>query len=146
MIKLEELLELWNKDSYIDEGLISTELLKIPQLHSKYLKILNEHKLAATRCKFEYDKLKNIKTEYYLGNLDRETLEEYGWEQFDLRIGTKGNVERYISSDEQLIKLLQKKIYHEQAQYTCEQILLELKNRSWQLKTFVDYQKFLSGA
>lgn len=146
MTKLEELLEIWNKDSFIDESQISSELLKIPQLHAKYLRTLNEHKMAGIKCKFEYDKLKNIKTEYYLGNLDKETLDEYGWEPFDLRIGAKSNVERYINSDDQLIKLLQKKAYHEQVASTCESILYELKNRSWQLKTFVDYQKFLSGA
>lgn len=146
MVKLEELLELWNQDSNIDESNIGGELLRIPQLHSKYLKVLNEHKLASIRCKFEYDKMKNIKTEYYLGHLDKETLDEYGWEQFDIRVGTKNNVERYIASDDQLIKIIQKKSYHEQIVYTCEQILTELKNRSWQLKTFVDYQKFLSGA
>lgn len=145
MIKLEDLLELWNKDSVVDESSIGGELLKIPQLHAKYLKILNEHKLASIRGKFEYDKMKNIKTEYYLGNLDKETLDEFGWEQFDLRIGAKSNIDRYINSDEILIKLLQKKSYHEQAVFTCEQILNELKNRSWQLKTFVDYQKFLNG-
>lgn len=146
MVKLEELLELWNQDSNVDESNIGGELLRIPQLHSKYLKVLNEHKLASIRCKFEYDKMKNIKTEYYLGHLDKETLDEYGWEQFDIRVGTKNNVERYIASDDQLIKIIQKKYYHEQIVYTCEQILTELKNRSWQLKTFVDYQKFLSGA
>ena len=111
MIKLENLLEMWNNDSSIDESKISSELLNIPQLHAKYLTILNEHKLASIRCKFEYDKMKNIRTEYYLGHLDKETLDQYGWDQFDLRVGTKNNIERYIVSDEILIKLLQKKLF-----------------------------------
>jgi len=146
MIKLDEILNDWTKDCIIDQTQLGNEIVKIPQLHAKYLRILNEHKLSSLKSKFEYDKLKNIKTEYYLGHLDKETLDQYGWEQFDLKIGTKGNVERYINSDDQLVKLLQKKSYHDQAISTCEQILNEIKNRSWQVKTLVDYNKFISGA
>ena len=145
MIKLDEILNEWTKDCIIDQTQLGNEIVKIPQLHAKYLQILNDHKLSSLRNKFEYDKLKNIKTEYYLGHLDKETLEQYGWEQFDLKIGTKGNVDRYINSDNQLIKLLQKKSYHDQAISTCEQILNEIKNRSWQVKTLVDHNKFISG-
>ncbi len=146
MIKLDEILNEWTKDCVIDQTQLGNEIVRIPQLHAKYLQILNDHKLSSLRNKFEFDKLKNIKTEYYLGHLDKETLDQYGWEQFDLKIGTKGNVERYINSDDQLIKLLQKKSYHDQAIATCEQILNEIKNRSWQVKTLVDYNKFISGA
>nr|QMP82930.1 MAG: hypothetical protein [Caudoviricetes sp.] len=146
MIKLDELLNEWSKDCLIDESRINSEITRIPQLHAKYLRHLNDHKMGSLKSKFDYDKMKNIKTEYYLGHLDKETLDEYGWEQFDLKIGTKNNIERYINSDDQLIKLLQKKSYHDQIVSTCEQILNELKNRSWQMKSLIDYQKYLTGA
>lgn len=145
MHKLEEILDMWNEDAEINDTQISTEILKIPKIHSKYLKILNEHKMASLKAKFEYDKFKTIKTEYYLGHLDQETLEKYGWEQFDIKV-SKGGAERYLNSDEQLIKLLHKKTYHDQAISVCESILKELGNRTWQLKVHVDYMKFLSGA
>lgn len=145
MHKLEEILELWNEDSVINDNQISTEILKIPTIHSKYLKILNEHKMASLKAKFEYDKFKTLKTEYYLGHLDQETLEKYNWEQFDIKV-SKGGVDRYLNADEQLIKLLHKKTYHDQAIAVCESILKELSNRTWQLKVHVDWMKFLSGA
>lgn len=145
MQKLDEILETWAKDSIIDETNVAREILNIPKLHAKYIKILNENKLSSIKCKFDYDKMKEIRSSYYLGHLDKETLEAYGWEQFDIHV-TKGGLERYLNSDEFLIKLLQKKSYFDQIVFTCESILNELKNRSWQLKTYVDYQKFLSGA
>lgn len=144
MIKLEELLEQWSQDAIIDETNIKREIVGVPKLHAKYIKFLNEHKLASFKAKFDYDKMKIIRTEYYLGQLDQESLEAYGWEQFDLHV-TKAGVEKYINSDELLIKLLQKKVYHDQIISTCESILNELKSRTWQLKTLVDYEKFLSG-
>ena len=145
MIKLEELLNQWTKDSKIDETNIKIELVSIPKLHAKYIRYLNEHKMASIKAKFEYDKMKTIRSEYYLGHLDIETLEQYGWEQFDIQV-SKAGLEKYINSDESLIKLLQKKTYHDQVIYTCESILNEIKSRTWQLKSLIDYEKFLSGA
>lgn len=145
MLKLENILEEWTKDCNIDEARLSSEIVGIPKLHAKYIRHLNDHKLASIKAKIDYDKLKNLLTEYYNGNLDKETLDELGWEQFDLKL-MKSGVERYINSDERLNKLLYKKSYHDQVSSTCEQILNELKNRTWQLKTVVDYNKFLSGS
>lgn len=145
MENLNEVQALWNEDSVIDETRIQSEIVNIPRLHAKYIKILNEHKLSSIRSKFDYDKMKEIRSAYYLGHLDKETLDSYGWEQFDFHV-SKAGVEKYINSDEFLIKILQKKAYHDQIVFTCESILNELKNRSWQLKTYVDYQKFLSGS
>jgi hypothetical protein len=145
MLKLENILEEWTKDCNIDEARLSSEIVGIPKLHAKYIRHLNDHKLASIKAKIDYDKLKNLLTEYYNGNLDKETLDELGWEQFDLKL-MKSGVERYINSDERLNKLLYKKSYHDQVASTCEQILNELKNRTWQLKTVVDYNKFLSGS
>lgn len=145
MSKLDDVLNEWAKDANIDEANISGELLNIPQLHSKYIRILNEHKLASIKSKFDYDKMKEIRSSYYLGHLDKETLDSYGWEQFDLEI-RKAGLDRYINSDEFLIKILQKKAYHDQIVYTCESILNELKSRTWQMRCYIDHIKFLNGA
>ena len=90
--------------------------------------------------------MKKIRKEYYLGNLDRETLEEYKWEQFDLKIGTKGNIETYLEADDILIRILEKKAYYEECCFLCESILKELHSRTFQLKEFCAHQRFLSGS
>lgn len=146
MKKLEEIQQMWSEDCVIDRTDISSELLNIPKLHCKYLQCLNEHKLASIKLKSEYDILKNIKIEYYLGHLDEETLNQYGWEQFDLKLGTKGNIDRYLSADKELIKLLNKKSYHDNTASTIESILNEIKNRNWELRSYIEWEKFLAGA
>lgn len=146
MKTIEEVHEMWEVDCVIDRTNISSELLNIPILHCKYLRILNEHKLASIKTKSNYEKMKNIKTEYYLGNLDEETLNNYGWEQFDLKLGSKGNIDRYISADDDLNKILQKKAYHDQLIYSIESILNEIKNRNWELRSYIEWEKFLAGA
>lgn len=145
MIKLDQIIEFWKIDGSIDDSKPHQELIQTPLLHAKYVEILSQHRLAAQKAKFDYSKMKKIRREYYLGNLDKETLDEYKWEQFDLKIGTKGNIDLYLESDDYLIKLLEKKAYYDECIFVCESILKELNNRTWQLREYLTYQRFLAG-
>lgn len=145
MVKLEEILEMWKSDSVIDRVRASSELLQIPILHAKYIEILSQHRLASHKMKFEYAKMKKIRREYYLGALDRETLEEFGWDQFDLKIGTKGNIEYYLDSDSILIKILEKKSYYDECVSLCEGILKEISSRTFQLREFLIHTRYENG-
>jgi hypothetical protein len=145
MEKLENIMKLWEGDSIIDSTEPGKELLKIPQLHNKYLKILVGHRLAIKRLNFDYAKMRRLKEEYYNGSLSKEELDENGWEPFLLNIKTKQGMERYLESDEQLIKLLEKKIYHDESISVCESILQELKSRTFQLRDYIQWERFIGG-
>lgn len=145
METLENIMKFWESDSVVDSTEPGKELLKIPQHHNKYLKILVKHRLAIKRLNFDYAKLRRLKEEYYSGSLSQEELEENGWEPFLLNIKTKQGVERYVEADAQLIKLLEKKIYHEEAIAVCESILQELKSRTFQLRDYIQWERFIGG-
>ena len=145
MSKLEEILKEWEKDSVIDSTEPGKELLKIPTLHNKYLKILVNHRLAMKRANFDYARMRKIKEEYYNGSLSQEELGEYGWEPFLLNVKTKQGVERYIESDSELIRLLEKKMYHDEAISVCESIMQELKSRTFQLRDYISWERFIGG-
>jgi hypothetical protein len=145
METLENIMKFWESDSVIDSTEPGKELLKIPQYHNKYLKILVKHRLAIKRLNFDYARMRRLKEEYYGGSLSQEELGENGWEPFLLNIKTKQGVERYIEADSQLIKLLEKKIYHEEAIAVCESILQELKSRTFQLRDYIQWERFIGG-
>ena len=44
-----------------------------------------------------------------------------------------------------LIRLLEKKIYHEESVSVIESIMNELKQRTWQLRDFISWEKFIGG-
>jgi cytochrome c biogenesis factor len=46
---------------------------------------------------------------------------------------------------EDLIKLLEKKAYHEETVSMVESIMNELKQRTWQLRDFISWEKFIGG-
>jgi hypothetical protein len=143
MENLEQILKYWDTDSNMDQTEPSKELLKIPVLHSKYLNILTKHKIASKKAHFDYLRMRKIKWEYFTGKMSKEELDEYGWEPFQFAL--KSDINTYLEADSDLIKLLEKKVYHEEAISVIESIMSELKQRTWQLRDFISWEKFVNG-
>ena len=143
MENLEQILKYWETDSNMDQTEPSKELLRIPILHSKYLNILTKHKIASKKAHFDYLRMRKIKWEYFTGKMSQEELEEYGWEPFQFAL--KSDINTYLEADNDLIKLLEKKVYHEEVISVLESIMGELKSRTFQLKDFISWEKFVNG-
>jgi len=143
MENLEHILKWWESDAVIDQTEPSKELIKIPTLHSKYLTELTKHKIASKKAHFDYLRMRKIKWEYYTGKTTKDELEEYGWEPFQFTL--KSDITTYLEADKDLIRLLEKKVYHEEVISVIESIMSELRQRTWQLKSFIDYEKFIAG-
>lgn len=143
MENLEQILKYWESDTDVDQTEPGKELLKIPKLHNKYLTILTKHRIAVKKANFDYIRMRKIKLEYYNGKLSQEELEEYGWEPFQFVL--KSDISSYLEADGDLIKLLEKKVYHEECVSVIESILGELKQRTWQLRDFISWEKFIGG-
>ena len=143
MENLEQILKYWENDSQMDQTEPSKELLKIPVLHSKYLNILTKHKIASKKAHFDYLRMRKVKWEYFNGKMSKEELDEYGWEPFQFAL--KSDINTYLEADADLIKLLEKKVYHEEVISVIESIMNELKQRTWQLRDFISWEKFVNG-
>jgi len=143
MENLEQILKYWEKDSQIDQTEPSKELIRIPILHSKYLNILTKHRIAVKKATFDYQRMRKVKWEYYTGKMSQEDLKEYGWEPFAFTL--KSDVSTYLEADNDLIKFLEKKAYHEEVVAVVESIMNELKQRTWQLRDYISWEKFVAG-
>jgi hypothetical protein len=143
MENLEHILKWWESDAVIDQTEPSKELIKIPTLHSKYLTELTKHKIASKKAHFDYLRMRKIKWEYYTGKTTKDELEEYGWEPFQFTL--KSDITTYLEADKDLIRLLEKKVYHEEVISVIESIMSELKQRTWQLRDFISWEKFING-
>ena len=143
MENLEQILKLWESDADMDQTEPGKELIRIPKLHSKYLSILIKHKIAAKKAHFDYLRMRKVRLDYYGGRMSQEELEEYGWEPFQFVLKT--DINAYLEADSNLIKLLEKKVYHEESVSVLESIMGELKNRHWELKSFIQWEIFIGG-
>lgn len=140
---IDELLEMWRQDSIIDRTEPGREITNIPQLHSKYLNILSRHRLLSKEAQFKYNKMKKLKWEYYNGKLDDDDLKKYGWEPFPYVL--KSDINTYLESDEDMNKCLASKAIHDEIIDICERILKELNSRTFQLRDFIAWEKFIQG-
>ncbi len=143
MSKLDDLLATWGKDSEIDRTEPGKALLDIPKLHSKYLNILSNHRLLVREAEFKYNRMRKIKWEYYTGKLDDDELKKHGWEPFPFVL--KSDITTYLDADEDMNRYLAQKLMHEEIVEVCNAILKELNSRTYQLRSFIDWEKFIQG-
>lgn len=144
MNELDNVLEMWKKDANVDRTEPGRELINIPILHSKYLDILAKNRRMAKDAEFQFNKIKKLKWEYYTGKLDDKVLKQYGWEPFPYVL--KSDIQTYIDSDEDIRKYLVKKQVHDDIVDVCTAILKELNSRTFQLKDFIAWERFIQGS
>ena len=139
---LEELQEQVDKDLKINDTELDLESLKTPQLHNKYLKYYNNFKLLLTRAESDYKILKRVKWEYYTGKASPDV---YKQKPFNLKI-MKSDIDKYLESDEDLIKAKQKIDYLETVVNYLDRTLKIIGGRDWQIRNSIEWRKFTSGA
>lgn len=143
MDNLDQILENWAVDIETDQTEPGRELLKISKLHSKYLKANSRHFMLAKKANFDYLAIKTLKWEYYTGKLSQEELESHGWEPFQFSL--KSDITYYMDRDTDIRKALEKKAYHDECARVTELIIKELNNRTWQMKEFIAWERFIGG-
>ena len=143
MSKLDEVLQMWASDSVIDRTEPGKALIDIPKLHSKYLNILSSHRLLAKEAEFQYNKWRKLKWEYYTGRLDEDELKSRGWEVFAFTL--KSEINTYLEADEDVNKYLARKLLHEEIVEVCQAIIKELNARTFQLRDYISWEKFIQG-
>lgn len=140
-MNLDEIQKQWEQDSIIDQDNLQDESIKIPILHAKYYKIYNNILLLK---KIEDNKLKILKKEkwmYYSGKAEPEI---YKQNPFDYKV-LKNDLDKYLDSDEDLIKLNTKIDYYNIMLNYLDSILKIILNRTYQIKNTIDFLRFSSG-
>ena len=126
--------------SYLGETTTAT-----PKLHAKYLKILVNVKLKHTKLSSDYNILRKNKFRLYRGEMSREELTELGWNQWQGVKPLKNEMDEFLSGDTDLNTMRVKIDYLETMIYFLESVLGQIKARDWQIKTAVEWKKFLAG-
>ena len=140
-MNLDEIQTLWEEDSKIDEDELHTESTKIPSLHAKYYRILNNILLLKKLEENKFKQLKKEKWQYYTGKADPEVYIE---KPFDHKV-LRQDVDKYMDADEDLIKILSKMDYYQVMLNYLDSILKTINNRTYQIKNSIEWQQFIRG-
>ena len=143
-MKLEEIQELWNRDREIDISELATESIRIPQIHDKYLKIYVDEKIKLRKLQLNLAKISKIKSDYYSGRMSQEELDRLEWQPFLVKV-LKGEVNSYVESDDDIIKLKETIALMEEKINYIDSVIRMINNRGFQIKSAIDWIKFKDG-
>ena len=135
---------LWAKDSVIDETNLVGESKRIPVLHSKYYNLFYREVLRVKKLKAEYKDLESRKRDYYDGSMAEEDLKDNGWKPYQKKV-LRNEVDKYIQSDKDIIKLSLTIDYHTANSNYLEDIIRTLHSRNFIIKNMIDMLKFQAG-
>jgi|TARA_B100000925_G_scaffold5875_1_gene4165 hypothetical protein len=140
-MNLDEIQTLWDEDSKIDEDELHTESTKVPSLHAKYYRILNNILILKKVEENKFKQLKKEKWQYYTGKADPEV---YIDKPFDHKV-LRQDVDKYMDADEDLIKVCSKIDYYQIMLNYLDSILKTINNRTYQIKNSIEWQQFIRG-
>ena len=126
----------------IDKTRLDDEASNTSHLVNKYLKIYNRDKLLAVKHKSDLRKIRMDLWLYYSGKADPAV---YKKKPFALKV-LKGDLDTFIESNGDFIKINNKYEYMMQRIDYLEQIIKTLQHRGYAIKTILDFIKFTNGA
>ena len=141
-MNLEQIQEMWEKDSKIDPDNLHDESLKIPQLHSKYYTLYNTITLLRERARKQYNKVRLERYNYYTG---KATAEVYAEEPFPYKVREKDAIQRHLEADDKMNKVDMKIKYYDIMLKFLEEIIRNISGRTYQIKNAIEWNKFQAG-
>ena len=143
-MSIDDLSEIWAKDSPIDENNLIGESKNIPKLHSKYYNMYFNEVLRVKKHKAEYRTLEHLKRSYYDGSMAEETLKEMSWKPFQLKV-LRNDVDKHIQADSDIISQSLKVDYYSARANYLEDIIKTIHSRNFIIKNIIDVLKFQAG-
>ena len=141
-MNLEQIQEMWEKDSKIDPDNLHDESLKIPQLHSKYYTLYNTITLLRERAREQYSKVRLERYNYFTGKAPAEAYIE---EPFPYKVREKDAIQRHLEADDKMNKVDMKIKYYDIMLKFLEEVIRAVSNRTYQIKNAIEWNKFQAG-
>ena len=141
-MNLEQIQDMWEKDSKIDPDNLHDESLKIPQLHSKYYTLYNTITLLRERAKEQYSKVRLERYNYFTGKAPAEVYVE---EPFPYKVREKDAIQRHLDADDKMNKVDMKIKYYDIMLKFLEEIIRNISGRTYQIKNAIEWNKFQAG-
>ena len=141
-MNLEQIQEMWEKDSKIDPDNLHDESLKIPTLHSKYYTLYNTITLMREKARTQYNKVRLERYNYYTG---KATAEVYAEEPFPYKVREKDAIQRHLEADDKMNKVDMKIKYYDIMLKFLEEIIRNISGRTYQIKNAIEWNKFQAG-
>ena len=134
------------KESYKDLPInkienIDQESFYNQEIKAKWLDYKSRFELLLARSKGDYQVMYREKWEYYGGKSDAKI---YASKPFNLKV-LKTDLQIYIASDEDIIKISNKIAYLETTIKFIDGVIKSIDNRGWDIKNAITWKQFEAG-
>ena len=146
-MNLENILELWKKDSVIDDMKLDEASRDSAKLHSKYLELHSVAKLKLKKLELDFKPILRDKFMHYNGKLSQEELQEKNWDPDPLNGLTvlKGDLDKWYDADPVIEEHQIKIAMQNEIVETLKEIMENIKWRHQNIKNMIEWRKFTSG-
>jgi len=144
-MNIDEIMDLWEKDTKIDKTELGDESLNIPKLHSKYYNILIKERLILRKLESDMKILKLDKYEFLTQGPNEETRDK-GWRLPPKGMVLKSDIPMYMEADKDVVELGLKIGLQQEKIDFLESIIKTIINRNFVIRNGIDWQKFTMGA
>jgi len=146
-MNIESLLEMWQKDSHIDEMALDEATRESAKLHSKYLDLYSRSKLKLKKLELDFKPILRDKFLHYGGKLSQEELDQKGWDYDPLNGLTvlKGDLDKWYDADPIIQEHQLKIAMQEEIVATLKEIMDTIRWRHQSIKNMIEWRKFTSG-
>lgn len=145
MKSIDDILGEWEIDCQVNSTQLDSESLKIPKLHAKYVRYLQNYKSVLSMRSADYEKMKLLRWEHYNGKLPEEVYKKRKWKPFALKV-LKTDLHNYLNADEILIEYKERLDECKDAVGLLEDILKQLSNRNFTIKNAIDFLRYTNGS
>lgn len=137
---IDEIEQQWSVDCKLDLTDLEQATADTVQLHFKYSKYHNALKLRLSALQHEKNRMTLIRTDYWSGNIDKDTLKDNQWTP-NARVILKSDIPLHLSADNILIEINRKIDLVQQAIVFVESILRMIHSRNFHIKNVLDNRK-----
>ena len=123
-------------DEHIDQESYKNQVIK-----QKWLDFKSDFELMLIKARTDHQQLYSEKWEYYGGKADAKV---YAAKPFDIKV-MKTDLQMYVQSDEDILRLQNKIGYYETCVDYCKGIIKSIDNRGWDIRNATDWKKFEAG-
>ena len=145
---IDDVLEMWESDSVIDQFKLDDTTIKLSKLHSKYLGLITKCKLTKKKLDMDYKTLLKDKWLYYNGKLSKEEIDLFGWD-YDpfkgLNKPLKGDMNYYYDSDTDIQNAQAKLEYYKVYEDTLKEILDTIRWRHQSISNIIKWRSLEAG-
>ena len=128
MKTLNEIQDEWSIDCKVNELNLGQESTRIPELHSKYLNQLTTFKLQLRKSQSDLLSLRRVKWKYFRGELDQKELNNLGWDQYLGNAPLNNQMNEYLDTDADVIRLTDKVEYINTCLTQCDYIMKSINS------------------